>query len=376
MSTITQEARHTGIVGRTKWELDTPALCVELTAMERNIRHMAGIIIKQSLKGWRPHTKGQKIPAIAHMELAAGAFGVTCAKLGEAEVMAGAGIREILVANQIVGAEKTTRLAHLQRHATVIAAVDSLENAREIDAAARQAGTVVPVLVEVNVGLNRAGTEPGAPTVELAKRIADLPGLKLRGVMGWEAHTIRIEDLDQKRKAIEEAVGARLVGSAEQIRAAGLSIDIVSCGGTGTYWITATIPGVTEIQAGGGIFYDVHYNEHYKVPDHEFAMFIMSTVTSRPSPTRIITDTGEKTMSSRQATSRPLRVGKVARVGLSAEHASIHLEEPNEELKVGDKVEWIVGYSDFTTFLHDEMYALRDGVVEQVWPVLGRGKLR
>jgi len=363
-------------VGRSKWELDTPALCVELTAMERNIQRMADIVIRQNKKGWRPHTKGQKIPAIAHMELAAGAFGVTCAKLGEAEVMAGAGIRDILVANQIVGAEKVARLAHLQHFADVMVAVDSFENAREIDAAARKAGTRVRALIEVNVGLDRAGTEPGAPTVELAKRIADLPGLKLSGVMGWEAHTIRIEDPAEKRKAIEEAVGSRLVGSAERIRQAGLPAEIVSCGGTGTYWITATVPGVTEIQAGGGIFYDVHYAEHYRVPDHEFAMFILSTVTSRPSPTRIVTDAGEKTMSSKQATARPLNVGKVARVGLSAEHGTITLEEPNTDLKVGDKVEWIVGYSDFTTFQHDEMYALCDGTVAQVWPVLGRGKLR
>jgi D-serine deaminase-like pyridoxal phosphate-dependent protein len=376
MSTVTETIGRTGVVGRSKWDVDTPALCVELNAMERNIRRMADIVIKQNKKGWRPHTKGQKIPAIAHMEIAGGAFGVTCAKLGEAEVMASAGIKDILVANQIVGADKTARLAHLQRHAHVLAAVDSVDNARQIDAAARQAGLKVPVLIEVNVGLNRAGTEPGQPTVDLAKRIADLPGLKLEGVMGWEAHTIRIEDLAEKRKAIEQAVGERLVGSAEAIRAAGLPAEIVSCGGTGTYWITATIPGVTEIQAGGGIFYDVHYHEHYKVPDHEFAMFMMSTVTSRPSPTRIVTDSGEKTMSRSQAMPRPLNVGKVARVGLSAEHASIHLEEPNTDLKVGDKVEWIVGYSDFTTFLHDEMYALRDDVVEQVWPVLGRGKLR
>src|SRR3982750_2499162 len=127
-------------VGRSKWELDTPALCVELTTMDRNVKKMSDIIIKQNGVGWRPHTKGQKIPAVAWKEIEAGAFGVTCAKLGEAEVMAGAGIKDILIANQIVGAEKVTRLVNLRKHADVIVCVDSMENAREIDAAGRAKG--------------------------------------------------------------------------------------------------------------------------------------------------------------------------------------------------------------------------------------------
>lgn len=360
-------------VGRSKWELDTPALCVELTTMERNIARMADVIVRQNKVGWRPHTKGQKIPAVAWKEIQAGAFGVTCAKLGEAEVMAGAGVRDILIANQIVGAEKIARLVNLRKHADVIVAVDSIENAREIDAAARAKGVRVRVLIEVNTGMNRAGTDLGQPTLDLAKKLVDLPGLNLAGVMGWEAHaTTKLGD--EKRRVAEAAVGG-LVQTAELLRSSGIPCEIVSCGGTGTYWVSAAVAGVTEIQAGGGIFHDVHYAEHYGV-EHEFAMTMMTTVVSRPTPTRIICDAGKKTMSSDAAPPRPLDVGAVARVGLSAEHGSIHLEEPNTSIKVGDKIEWIVGYSDTTTFLHDEMYATRDGVVEQVWPILGRGKLR
>ncbi|TAK20758.1 MAG: DSD1 family PLP-dependent enzyme [Chloroflexota bacterium] len=362
-------------IGRSKLELETPALCAELTTMEANIKRMSDIIIRQNGKGWRPHTKGQKIPAVAHLEMRAGAFGVTCAKLGEAEVMAGAGIRDILIANQIVGASKVTRLAHLQHHADVIVAVDSIDNGREIDAAARKAGTRVRVLVEMNVGLNRAGVEPGAQAIDLAKRLHEMPGLKLSGFMAWEAHVLRLADAE-KRQAIQEAVGGKLVATADAARAQGLPIDIVSCGGTGTYWITATIPGVTEIQAGGGIFADVHYAEHYGLPEHGFAMTIVTTVTSRPTPTRIVVDAGWKAMSNNMGTPRPLAVENVAKVSLSAEHGGIELSAPNTSLKVGDKVEWIAGYSDSTTFLHDEMYATRNGIVEQVWPVLGRGKLR
>lgn len=370
---LTSPALLGSYVGRSKWDLDTPALCVDLDVMERNIQKMARTIIGAG-KSWRPHTKGQKIPAIAHKELAAGAIGVTCAKLGEAEVMAGAGIRDILIANQIVGREKVARLVNLQPHAEVMVAVDSVDNAREISEAAVAKGVRVPVLVELNVGLNRAGVEPGAPALQLSEYVASLPGLRYRGLMAWEAHATTILDPAAKREVIYRDVG-RLVESAEQCRRAGLPVSIVSCGGTGTYWITCTVPGVTEIQAGGGIFHDVHYAVDYGV-DHEFAMTIIATVTSRPTPTRIVTDAGHKTMNGNQGTPRPLGVEGVKRLRLSAEHGTIDLEVPNHQLRVGDKIEFIVGYSDFTTYVHEEMFAIRNGIVEQVWPILGRGKLR
>jgi D-serine deaminase-like pyridoxal phosphate-dependent protein len=299
---------------------------------------------------------------------------VTCAKLGEAEVMAGAGIKDILIANQIVGADKIARLVNLRCHADVIVAVDSIENARAIDAAARAKGVQVRVLVEVNTGMGRAGTDLGEPTLALYKQIVDLPGLKPSGVMGWEAHATTILEPAKKREVVEKAVGG-LVETAKMIRSAGMSAPIVSCGGTGTYWVSATIPGVTEIQAGGGIFNDVHYAEHFGL-DHEFAMTVMTTVISRPNPQRIVVDAGKKTMSSDMAPPRPIGLEGVRSVSLSAEHGKIELDQPNTSLKVGDRLEWIVGYTDTTVLLHDELVATRDGTVEIVWPILGRGKLR
>lgn len=363
-----------GVVGRSKWDLDTPALCVELPVVERNIQRMTDVIIRKHGVGWRPHTKGQKVPAIARMELAAGAHGVTCAKLGEAEVMAAAGISDILIANQIVGPEKITRLVNLRKHADVMVAVDSMENAQEIDAAARTKGVRVRVLVEVDTGMHRAGVAPGEPALALSRQLSDLPGLQYCGVMGWEGHATGVPDPERKRAIVEASVGA-LVATAQRCRDGGLAADIVSCGGTGTYWLTAAVPGVTEIQAGGGIFHDIVYAEKFGV-QHEFAMTLLTTVTSRPTPTRIICDAGRKAMSGDNALPRPLNVGTVSKVGLSAEHATIELAEPAPQIRVGDKIEWIVGYSDTTTFLHDELFATRDGMVEQVWPVVGRGKLR
>ncbi len=362
------------VVGRSKLELDTPALCVEVPVMQRNIAKMAEIIVRQNGKGWRPHTKGQKVPAVAHMELAAGAFGVTCAKLGEAEVMASAGIRDILIANQVVGDDKVARLVSLREYADVIVAIDSLENAQCIHEAARAKGVRVRAVIEIDIGMHRAGVQPGTEAEAFAHRVAALDGITLSGVMGWEGHTAGMPDPHQKAEAIKVATG-KLVSTVEACRRAGLVMPIVSCGGTGTYWISAAQPGVTEIQAGGGIFSDVLYEERFGLR-HEHAMTVVTTVTSRPTPTRIICDAGRKTMSADMSAPRPLLPGAVKSVRLSAEHGVVELEQPDSTPRVGDKLEFIVGYSDTTTFLHDELYATRNGIVEQVWPVLGRGKLR
>ncbi len=363
----------TSVVGGSKWDLDTPALLVDLDVMDRNIRRMAATFRDAGI-GWRPHTKGQKIPEIARREIAAGAIGVTCAKLGEAEVMAEGGIADILIANQVVGRRKAARLADLARRADVIACVDSEKNVLELNDAALAQGVRPRVVVEVNVGMDRAGVEPGEPVVALARTVRSCPGLRFAGVMGWEGHAAAVPDPEEKRRAIEAAVG-RLVESARLCRAAGIPVEIVSCGGTGTYQVTARIAGVTEIQAGGGIFSDVFYRTAMGV-DHEYALTVLATVVSRPTATRIICDAGRKTMSADAATPEPLGVGPVRSVSLSAEHGRVQLEEPSAAPEVGEKVEFVVGYSDSTVFLHDEMYGIRSGRVEVVWPVLGRGKLR
>jgi D-serine deaminase-like pyridoxal phosphate-dependent protein len=192
--------------------------------------------------------------------------------------------------------------------------------------------------------------------------------------MGWEGHTAKIPDPQEKERQIIESIG-KLTGTAQACRDAGLPVEIVSCGGTGTYWIAARQPGVTEVQAGGGVLCDLVYSEVMRV-DHEHAATILSTVTSRPTPTRIICDAGKKTMSGDAAMPRPILDTPVRSVGLSAEHGTIELESPSATPRVGDKIEFIVGYTDTTVHLHDELYAIRDGRVEAVWPVLGRGKLR
>jgi D-serine deaminase-like pyridoxal phosphate-dependent protein len=362
-------------VGLPKEALDTPALIVDLDVFDRNVARMAATF-RQAGIGWRPHTKGVKVPALAHRLLAAGAHGVTCAKVSEAEVMAGAGIKDILIANEIVGATKTRRLAALCAQADVVVAVDSLVGVAQLAQAAAAAGTAPRVVIEVDVGMERCGVAPGEAVVALARAVAAAPPLRFVGVMAWEGHTAAMPDADAKRAAIRTAVG-KLAGAADDCRAAGLPVTIVSCGGTGTYQTTAHLPGVTEVQAGGGIFGDVHYRDDFRV-DHECALTVLTTVISRPSPTTVITDTGFKSLSATHGAPEPIGLPReeVAAVQLSAEHGRVRLKAPNTTLGVGDLLEFIVGYSDSTVTLHDVLYGVRGGRIEAVWPIAGRGKFQ
>jgi D-serine deaminase-like pyridoxal phosphate-dependent protein len=372
MDTSTQPA-VSRLVGADKNAVDTPALFVDLDVLEQNITRIAGAC-RQGAINWRPHTKGIKVPQIARMLVEGGAAGITCAKLGEAEVMAAYGFSDILIANQIVGPQKIARLVALRRSCDVMVAVDSRENVTAIAEAARAAGVTVRLVIEVDMGMKRAGVEPGDACVALAQFIAQQSGVKFAGLMGWEGQTAGIADAKEKAAAVSAAVRG-IAQTAEMCRKAGLPVEIVSCGGTGTYWLTAAQPGVTEIQAGGGVFCDVHYAKDFAV-EHPYALTVMTTVISRPTPNRIICDAGKKTMSSDASMPEPLGLGQVRAARLSAEHGTIELNDPSETPRVGDRLEWVVGYSDTTVHLHEEIYATRKGRIEAVWPILGRGKIR
>ena len=359
-------------IGTRKEDLDTPVLWVDLDRLESNIR-IVGTRLKEAGVDWRPHIKGVKIPAIAHQLLKAGAIGVTCAKLGEAEVMVADGIKDILIANQVVGPPKYTRLAHLCRQADVKVAVDSDATLEDLGRAAIQTGVEIGVLIELNTGMERAGVRPGEPVVDLARKVHQTSGLRFRGVMAWEGHACVDEDSDWKHGEIRRAVGD-LVDSAARCRAAGLPCDIVSGGGSGTLSVTPDLDGITEIQAGGAIFNDVMYTLWGVRTDP--AIFVHVTVTSRPEPDRLIVDAGFKTVPAWFGMPMPVGVDDVESVRMSAEHGTVTFTGPNHEIAVGDKLDLMVAYTDVTLFLHDHLYGIRNGVVETVWPIIGRGKLR
>jgi len=354
--------------GRRLSDLETPALWGDLRRMEENIGRLAGFLAEAGVN-WRPHVKGIRSPGIAQMAIDAGAIGATCATVAEAEVMAAGGITDILIANQVVGPWKTERLARLRKRADVKVAIDGAANLAELGAAARAAGVELGAVIELNVGMERAGVAPGQPALELARLASETPGLRLRGLMGWEGHTRPIEDLDARGAAIADAMKL-LADTAALCREHGLPVEIVSAGGSGTYYAGARQPGITEIQAGGAVFCCCRCLD-WGV-DAKPALFVRATVTSRPAPNRVIHDAGFKLLPTAYGAYRPLDLSGIREIKASAEHGIIELETANDALAVGDALDLTVGYGDATVFLHDRLYGVRDGTVEVVWEIPGR----
>lgn len=363
----------TSLVGRPAAELDTPALLVDLDILESNIATMAADI-KSRGANWRPHSKANKSPVIAHRELAAGAIGITCAKLGEAEVLVANGVFDILISNQIVGPIKTRRLAAVNKQAgvDVKVCVDSIENVREIGAAAVEAGSRVRVLIETDSGMQRAGVAPER-ALDFAKQIVEVDGVELAGLMTWEGHAMGVADPAERVSVISSSV-QKVVDAANAIRAAGIPLEIVSCGGTGTYLTTSAIEGVTEIQAGGGIWGDAMYLD--LGANVQPALTLVAQVISRPTPERVIVDAGRKTVDPSNRAPIPIGIEQSKPIALSAEHGTIQLATPSDTPKVGDKIEFRIGYSDQIVHLHEALFGVRNGIVEQIIPVLARGRLQ
>ena len=273
-------------------EIPTPALVVDVPAMERNLKRMHEFYAGSTCK-IRPHFKAHKTPEVARRQLAAGACsGLTCATVAEAEVVLAEGLTDdVLIANEVVGPGKAARVAALNRRADVKVAVDSEYGLEDIARAARDASVEVGVLVDVDVGLPRCGVAPGEPALELARRVDATEGVRLRGMMGYEGHVVAIEDREEREARAAKAMD-RLLSSVRMVRDAGLPCEIVSAGGTGTYDITGRIEGITEIQAGSYALMDTAYAK-LDIP-FELAFTVLGTVLSRPRPDRCVTDAGHK----------------------------------------------------------------------------------
>jgi len=359
-------------IGIHKSEIDTPALLIDLDVMESNIRFMADFF-KGRPATLRPHFKTHKCPIIAHKQIEAGAIGITCAKLGEAEVLVECGIKSILIANQIIGIEKITRLAALARHADMIVAVDAASNLYDLSKAAQAFGSEIGVVVDVDVGMGRCGTRSIDEAVALARLSLSLGNLKFRGVMGYEGHCVFIHDKQERTEKCHLA-DSILVKAADAIRQAGIDVEIVSGGGTGTYDITGEYPGITEIEAGSYVFSDARYSG--VIGQFKPALSILTTVISRPEQDIVITDAGLKTMTSEFGMPVLRGIKGAELIKLSEEHGKIHLERDIPELKTGDKVEIIPSHGCTTINLHDYYFGIRADRLETVWKVAARGKIR
>jgi D-serine deaminase-like pyridoxal phosphate-dependent protein len=362
-------------IGSQKLELDTPLLCLDGPAMERNIDAMADFIAARG-KQWRPHMKCHKSPTIALKQMAAGAIGQTCGKVSEAEVMAAVGIRDLLIANMIVGRPKLERVVALcGSGADPIVACDHYVQVEPLAELCRQSGVACRVVIEVNVGMDRVGIRPGRDTFDLAEAIDRLTGVEMVGLMGYEGHLHQVAEPNEKRAKINEAMGV-LEYCRDGLLKKGICCDIISAAGTGSYQFTADHPAVTELQCGGGIFGDPKYTDQYGVKGLEPALTVLTTVVSRTKLERAIVDAGRKAVNGDMC--MPLVKGfpdaKV--VQLSAEHGWIDLGPGSQDLKIGDKIELIVGYADFTSVLHDAFHVFRCDRLEAVWPIVARGALQ
>jgi D-serine deaminase-like pyridoxal phosphate-dependent protein len=357
-------------MGWAKAELDTPALCLDIEVVQRNIRRMADYFADGPVR-LRPHCKTHKSPMLAQMQLDAGAIGITCAKLGEAEVMGAVGLKDILIANEVVGPSKIARLVNLAAYTDVMVAVENAGNVADLSAAASAKGVRLRVLAEVDIGHGRCGVLPGQTALDLARQVTASPGLRLAGLMGYEGHSIMIPDPDERRKQTEASLSL-LTGTADLLLAHGIPVEIVSSGGTGTYFITGRYPGITELEVGSYITMDRQYREVIGI-DFEYGLTVLSTVVSTRGSDHAICDAGLKALT--RDFGLPLVIDPPGweLTGLSEEHG--HLSRVDgPPLHVGGKVEIVPNHGCTTINLHDTYHVLRQGVLEALWPVAARGR--
>lgn len=355
-------------IGCSKSDLSTPALCLDLDLFDSNVQKMADACLNHLIQ-WRPHAKCHKSPIIGQWLLDAGACGLTCATIREAEIMAEAEIRDLLIANMIAGPVKVARLVDLAAKADLMICVDSLTQAEPISAAMAAANRTVRVLIELEIGMNRVGVASLDAAFSLAQQVNDLPGLELFGVMAYEGHLLTIKDPAEKEHAIRDAL-AKAVTMRRRLEHDGLPCPIVSCGGTGSYPITLGQHGITEIQAGGAIFMDAFYREACQINSLDNALTVLATIGSLPSSDRAIIDAGRKAMNIEIYKPQVVGLPGVSVDSLSAEHGSLALTRDAPQLRIGQQIELIPGYADLTNVLHSHFYGFRGGKLEQEIPIV------
>jgi D-serine deaminase-like pyridoxal phosphate-dependent protein len=358
--------------------IDTPLLVIDETIMHRNISEMAALA-KSLGVALRPHIKTHKTPQIARLQLASGAIGITCAKLGEAEVMVDAGVDDILIAYPLVGELKIRRLLALMERARVMVAVDSHEVAEALSDAMVAADRVLGVYVEVNTGQNRAGVLVGDPTVTFATEVARLPGLRLVGIMSHEGHANhQPRDLIQ---SVAVEAGQRLVETAEAIRGHGIDLPVVSVGSTPAAAYTPSVSGITEMRPGTYVFRDASGFQFGIFGPDRCAARLVATVVSRPAPDRCVIDTGSKSLTSDTNSGHPGHGYIVGHPGaiiarLSEEHGVVEISPDDSGLNIGDRIEIIPNHICPVVNLMDELTIVHEGLIVDRWPVAARGKIR
>ncbi len=360
-------AAYSSAIGQKRGELITPALILDLDVARRNIAFMADRMSAMPAR-LRPHTKVQKSVQLAKLQVEAGAIGVCTATVWEALVMSRAGIEDVLIANEVCGPGKVKALAEAARDGRLTVAVDDASNAADLSDAASAAGSNLEVLIEVDVGMGRGGVRSPQDAVDVARRVAELPGLRLRGVQGYEGHCMREPERSVRIEKAQAAM-AYLGEVVDRLAAAGFDCEVVSAGGTGTYDITGANPRVTEIQAGSYVFMDAFHGN--LVPGFSLALTVLGTVMSRHGST-IVLDSGRKSIGIDFVLPTMVTYPFYEARYFAEEHALFDVDD-RCELELGDTVELMPGYAPTTVNLYDVYHVVEDGVVADIWPIIPRG---
>src|SRR5882724_10012892 len=361
-------------IGAAIADIDTPALIVDLDALDRNIAKMASAASAAGVR-LRPHAKTHKCPAIALRQIAQGAVGQCVQKVGEAEALVRGGVKDVLVSNQVVGERKLRRLAALAQVATIALCFDSAEQVDAASRAAQDFGVELGGLVEIEVGMERCGVAPGKEAAALARRIADAPGLKFRGLQAYHGRAQHLPTHQHRAQAIASAVDAVRETQAA-LKADGLDCEIVA--GAGTFAFEAESGVYNELQVGSYVFMDTDYakignKDGGLYTAFEHSLFVLASVISTPTADRAIVDAGLKSYSAEKGPPWVHGLDDVECTNISDEHGKLVLGPKAKRVKLGEKVWLIPGHCDPTVNLHDWYVGVRNGRVEALWPVSARG---
>jgi D-serine deaminase-like pyridoxal phosphate-dependent protein len=358
---------------------DTPEVVLDLDTVRANVDRVAAHARSAGV-ALRPHTKTHKLPQIARLQLEAGAVGVQVAKLGEAEVMADAGIENILVGYPLVGDRKLARLAELAGRVSVSVTVDSEEVALGISRLARARGITIPALLELDTGMHRLGVAPGSEAADLAERLSALAGIELVGVFTHEGHvyTQARDAAEQQRMTLEACTAA--VETAEAIRGRGIPAAVVSVGSAATFRHAIRCPGVTEVRPGTYVFNDRSQLAQGSAGPADLAAFVVTTVVARPAPDRIVIDAGTKVLTSDRmlVPDPPPTFGCVYGhddwdvVRLSEEHGVVTVPR-DARVRIGDRLAIVPNHVCPTINLANYVTVVEGGRVADRWPVAARG---
>ena len=361
-------------IGMALADVDTPALLLDLNAFECNLKLMHDSLGGRGIK-LRPHAKSHKCPEIALRQMALGAVGVCCQKVSEAEAMVDGGVNDVLIANEVVGVTKIRRVVALAKRAKIAVCVDHTDNVSALDAAAREAGVRLSVLVEVNVGANRCGVEPGEPAFKLAQHVHASKHLRFAGLQAYQGSAQHQRKVEERRASIEAAC-AMVNRTTALLTQAGIPCERVTGAGTGSYLFEATSGVYHELQAGSYIFMDADYAKNdwteSGIPRFEHSLFVWTTVMSRTRPDIAIVDAGLKASSIDSGMPRVADFPQAEFQKASDEHGVIKMNG-TAGFALGDKIRLIPGHCDPTVNLYDHYVCVRDGRVEALWPITARG---